>query len=234
MALKKVSKKKDTSEELIGRSVTFNDGENDFEGEIVSINTDGTFRVDTGEQEWDLEKDEFDLEDDTENVEEPEEEAAATEEADATDITYESLNKMNIKQLKQVIKEEGIKGVPLSSYRSEEKLIESICESLKIDIPEKKEKEKGEKEKQVAAPKKEKKEAAPKKEKRSFEDLTTVKCARVFTKLLKKGASRKELLSAAKEVANPSTASTVLSDFFRYLTVLGILEEKDGKFSITF
>lgn len=225
MALKKVSKKKDTSEELIGRSVTFNDGENDFEGEIVSINTDGTFRVDTGEQEWDLEKDEFDLEDDTENVEEPEEEAAATEEADATDITYESLNKMNIKQLKQVIKEEGIKGVPLSSYRSEEKLIESICESLKIDIPEKKEKEKGEKEKQVAA---------PKKEKRSFEDLTTVKCARVFTKLLKKGASRKELLSAAKEVANPSTASTVLSDFFRYLTVLGILEEKDGKFSITF
>jgi len=225
MALKKVSKEKDNSEELIGCCVTFNDGENDFEGEIVSINKDGTFRVDTGEQEWDLEKDEFDLEDDAENVEDPKEEAVATEEVDATDITYKSLNKMNIKQLKQVIKEEGIKGVSLSSYRSEEKLIECICESLKIDIPGKK--EKGE-------DKKEKKEAAPKKEKKEKKNLKTVDCMKVMiTGLRKKTVTRKEIIEIGAKVSSQNTASNVFYQIIKITNILGILEEKDGKFSIT-
>jgi len=270
----------DAEETYVGKTVSFNDGEEDHEGVITQVNTDGTFRIDTGDQEWDLKREEFELSetedtdeaeeaDDSDEAEEEDEDSPDEENEEVEDellekegdtvYTAEMINEMDISALKGVIKDNEIKGVPLSAYRNEDKLKEIIIESLGLEVAEEEEEEKPAKKavksgkeplkkvnnalkkvglkivtgktKTATVPKKA---AAPEKVKKIRTERRTVECMKVLLATMKKGfKTRKELIAIGEEASSKSTASNILWQIIKVCTFLNILEEKDGKFKIS-
>jgi len=271
VALKNRTISNEDAKEFIGKLVTFFDGENDYEGEITTINTDGTFRVDTGDQEWDLNRDEFDFieadedeivseepeqKDTTDDEEEKEEEEGEKEWVTATpnELSADTINAMDLSELKSVIKEKNIKGVPLAFYRNAEKLKSVIIKELGLTgekktisktneeedkkIPAKKETKEKEVSKKTIRKTitenipKEKKVKQRKSRKPKENSATNLSMNAIIKALRESFKTKTELTTIGMEFATPGTTGIMIYFVLRFAQLLDILEEKDEKFKI--
>lgn len=135
------------------------------------------------------------------------------------EVSAEDIITMHINDVKILIKKEGIKGIPLSTFKNDKKLRTAVLEKMGFED----EAEEFSKEKEIVKTK-------PKKEKRV---LKTAECMDVIVKELKKKAlTRKEILSIGKKVASESSASNAFWVILKVCKSLGIMKEKNDTYKI--
>ena len=232
-------------ETVVGKRVIFaeEDG-SEFEGEITAINSDGSFRVETDEGEWDLEDGDFEFieEDDGVKTEEPEEVEAGDESEEepvgVVEITLEAIMAMNLQELKAFAKQEGIK-LPLRAYQKAELMKEWILKAMGLEKPITKtkpkttSKAKDETVKKGIEKKKEKK-SVPKKEtiQRSPKGII-FEMYQTYTELLSVSPKTiKELHDLVEGKAKKTILSGTLYHFIRAGLALGVIIQDGNKFSI--
>lgn len=237
------------AENVVGKSVIFTDttNGNEYEGVVISINADGSYRIDTGDEAWDLEDGEFEFVDESVTSDEDEESPQTEEKTAEPEIveeeedtippeksfTKESIAKMDLKQLKTFVKEQGLKGIPLRAYQKVDMLRDCIFDILGFSGKEKTVKEKSE------SPDRAKKIVIKKEKKIETEKIQRRPKGIIFEMyqeyaklLLESPKTSKELLASVAGRAKKTILTGTLYHFIKVGFALGIIIEFDGKYTI--
>lgn len=240
-------------EMYVGKTVTFSDGEDEYEGEVTEVDTAGNLIVDCGENNYEVTVDDVTVVEDEEEEEEsdeveiesePEEEVEETEDVVEEDkITLKEIKEADKEKLKQIRKDYDI-SVPLRLWKDIESVRELIADALGFDVTKKEEPKtvaKKEKSEEKTFPKEEESKKKVTQEKKVSEKPAKEKAEKPKTKkislnqtianLFKKGGGNtKEMLrNCIKAHPEQSEKSIIaaLSGRGAFLVYMGLAEKRD-------